>query len=229
MIEIRDLVKTFGARMVLRGISLHIEAGEFVGLLGPNGAGKTTLMNIIATLSRPDVGSIHIGGLDLTRSGAHIRRYLGYVSHKPLLYEDLTAWQNLQFYARMYDVESAPTRLEEVLTQVGLWPRRHDPVRTFSRGMQQRLALARAILHDPPVLLLDEPDTGLDQEANDLLRRLLESIEVSRRTVLMTTHNLERSVALSNRVLILANGKIRHDLSQSSLSPDAVRAAYRQG
>ncbi|RME70967.1 MAG: heme ABC exporter ATP-binding protein CcmA [Chloroflexi bacterium] len=226
MIEIRNLVKTFGRRVVLRGVNLTIQEGEFVTLMGANGAGKTTLMHIVANLSKPTAGDVFINGFRLADAASQLRRYIGLVSHKTLLYDDLTAAQNLRFYARMYDVPQAEERIETVLRQVGLWGRQHDPVRTYSRGMQQRLAIARAILHNPPILLLDEPDTGLDQHASDMLGKLLHAVGVSQRTILMTTHNLERGLSLGNRVVILAKGKIAYDARREAVSVDELRQQY---
>jgi heme exporter protein A len=145
-----------------------------------------------------------------------------------LLYDDLTANQNLHFYAQMYDVPNASNRIEMVLNQVGLWGRQHDPVRTYSRGMQQRLAIARAILHNPPLLLLDEPDTGLDQHAAEKLNELLSAVGANQRTILMTTHNLERGLSLGNRVVILAKGKIAYDAPRQTVSVAEVREQYYQ-
>lgn len=228
MIEIKKLVKAFGSRVVLRGIDLHIPPGQFVTLMGANGAGKTTLLNIVATLSKLTAGQVIIGGVDVCAQAAYIRRYIGLVSHKTLLYDDLSAEQNLTFYAKMYDVADRERRIETVLQQVGLWGRQKDPVRTYSRGMQQRLAIARAILHDPPILLLDEPDTGLDQHAAGMLSELLAAVDTHRRTVLMTSHNLERSFNLGDRVLILANGKIAYDRERTSVTVDQLRETYYQ-
>ncbi|MFQ5612574.1 MAG: heme ABC exporter ATP-binding protein CcmA [Anaerolineae bacterium] len=226
MIEIHRLVKAFGQRVVLRGVDLHLEPGEFVTLMGANGAGKTTLMHILATLSKATGGVVKFGGVDLAANPAHIRRYIGLVSHKTLLYDDLSALENLRFYARMYDVAHASERIETMLKKVGLWGRQYDPVRTYSRGMQQRLAIARAILHDPPILLLDEPDTGLDQHATSMLGDLLRSVEVNQRTVLMTTHNLERGLELGQRVVILAKGKIRYDARREDIDAATLREEY---
>lgn len=228
MIVVRKLVKAFGSRVVLRGIDLEIQAGQFVTLMGANGAGKTTLLNIIATLSKLTAGQVLIGGVDLSKNAAAIRRYIGFVSHKTLLYDDLSGEQNLTFYARMYDVPEREQRIETVLSQVGLWGRHIDPVRTYSRGMQQRLAIARAILHDPPLLLLDEPDTGLDQHASGMLGDLLKAVDAERRTVIMTSHNLERSLRLGDRVLILAKGKIAFDGERSRISVEQLRDTYYQ-
>lgn len=226
MIEIQKLVKTFGHRVVLRGIDLTIGDGDFVTLLGANGAGKTTLLHIVATLSKPTHGDVLINGHRLVNSASELRRFIGLVSHRPLLYEDLTALQNLTFYARMYDLVEAEQRIETVLRQVGLFERRTDPVRTYSRGMQQRLAIARAILHNPPILLLDEPDTGLDQHAADMLGQLLRAVGIEQRTILMTTHNLERGLSLGNRVVILAKGKIVYDVTRQDVDVDQLREQY---
>ena len=228
MIKVRNLVKAFGTRVVLRNISFDIEPGEFITLLGVNGAGKTTLMSIVATLSKPTAGKIFIGDMDTQQHAAYIRRYIGLVSHKTLLYDDLSGEQNLRFYARMYDVEHPVERIEMVLRQVGLWGRQKDPVRTYSRGMQQRLAIARAILHNPPILLLDEPDTGLDQGAASMLGELLAAVGTAQRTVLMTTHNLERGLSLGNRVLMLSDGKIAVDMPREDVSIEALAHYYQQ-
>jgi heme exporter protein A len=226
MIKIHKLVKTFGHRVVLRGVDLTINESDFVTLLGANGAGKTTLLQLIANLSKPTAGDIFINGYRLASAANQLRRFIGLVSHKTLLYDDLTAEQNLRFYARMYDVPDAKNRIETVLNQVGLWGRQHDPVRTYSRGMQQRLAIARAILPNPPILLLDEPDTGLDQHAADMLGHLLSAVGAKQRTILMTTHNLERGLSLGNRVTILAKGKIVYDAARQDVSTAELREQY---
>jgi heme exporter protein A len=228
MIQIQKLVKTFGQRVVLRGVNLTIDEGDFVTLMGANGAGKTTLMHIVASLSKPTAGDVFINGYRLTDSASQLRRFIGLVSHKTLLYDNLTADQNLRFYARMYDVADPSERVETVLKQVGLWGRQHDPVRTYSRGMQQRLAIARSILHNPPILLLDEPDTGLDQHASDMLGSLLNAVGAHQRTILMTTHNLERGLALGNRVVILAKGKIVCDTPRQEVGVEELRRLYYQ-
>ncbi|MBN1220322.1 MAG: heme ABC exporter ATP-binding protein CcmA [Anaerolineae bacterium] len=228
MIEIRNLVKTFGHRVVLRGIELSINEGDFVTLLGANGAGKTTLLHLVASLSKPTAGDIFINGYRLADAASQLRRFIGLVSHKTLLYNDLTAEQNLRFYARMYDVPDVTHRIETVLNQVGLGGRQHDPVRTYSRGMQQRLAIARAILPNPPILLLDEPDTGLDQHAADRLGELLHAVEVNQRTILMTTHNLARGLSMGKRVAILAKGKIVYNVQRQAVSADELRKQYYQ-
>jgi heme exporter protein A len=228
MIELRQVVKTFGSRTVLRGLNLTINQGDFVTLLGANGAGKTTLLHLVAGLSKPTLGDVLINGYPMAQASSELRRFIGLVSHKTLLYDDLSAEQNLRFYARMYDLPQAAARIEEVLTQVRLWSRRSDPVRTYSRGMQQRLAIARAILHNPPILLLDEPDTGLDQHSATMLTDLLTAVGLHQRTILMTTHNLERGLSLGNRMVILTKGKIGYDAPRRDITLAEAQAQYYQ-
>ncbi len=228
MIEIRKLVKTFGHRPVLRGIDLQINQGDFVTLMGANGAGKTTLLHILASLSKPTAGEVLINGYQMADASTELRRFIGVVSHKTLLYGDLTGEQNLRFYAKMYDIVNVEQRIPLLLQQVGLGRRGADSVRTYSRGMQQRLAIARAILHNPPILLLDEPDTGLDQHAADRLIELLGAVDISQRTIVMTTHNFERGLSLGNRVVILAKGKIVYDTPRADVAVDDLREQYYQ-
>jgi heme exporter protein A len=226
MIEIRGLVKSFGHKAVLKGIDLEVVDGQFLTLVGPNGAGKTTLIRILATLSKATSGTVWMDGFDLADASVDIRRHIGLVSHQTLLYGDLTPDENLRFYGRMYDVPALEERIGAVLWQVGLEGRRHDPVRTFSRGMQQRLAIARAILHRPSVLLLDEPDTGLDQHAAEMLHELLATVGTQGRTVLMTTHSLERGLSMGDRVAILAGGRIAYGADKSALDVEGFREVY---
>ncbi|MCZ2095748.1 MAG: heme ABC exporter ATP-binding protein CcmA [Chloroflexota bacterium] len=228
MITVRDLTKVFGINPVLRGLDLSVGRGEFVTLLGPNGSGKSTLLRILGALSRPTSGTVRIGGWELPREADFVRRQLGIVSHLPLLYDTLTAEENLYFFARLYDLpaEQRAERVRAVLTRVGLWRRARDIVRTYSRGMLQRLAIARAILHDPAVLLLDEPYTGLDQDAAALLDDLLREVAVSGRTVLMTTHDLRRGHALADRVVILSRGKIAFDQPSHAIDSAALPGLY---
>ncbi len=228
MIKVVNLVKSFGTQTALRGISLTLPEGEFLTLFGPNGAGKTTLIRILAGISRPTAGQVLLRGMELTPAWAEARRHIGLVSHHSYLYPDLTAEENLRFYGRMYDVPDLPTRIHELVESVGLLRRLHDPVRTFSRGMQQRLSIARALLHDPLLLLLDEPYTGLDQAASDSLRDVLATAVDAGRTVLMTTHNLERGLALCDRSIIMTGGRIVFDNPRSALSADEWREAYQQ-
>ncbi|MGD1994320.1 MAG: heme ABC exporter ATP-binding protein CcmA [Anaerolineae bacterium] len=225
-IEARNLTKSFGPRNALAGIDLVVDPGDFVTLVGPNGAGKTTLLRILAMLARPTAGTLRIAGLDPAKSGGQARRQIGFLSHRTLLYNDLTAEQNLSFYARMYELESAPTRVDELLERVGLSARRHDLVGTFSRGMQQRLAVARAVLHHPPVLMLDEPYTGLDPTAGQQLTDLLAEMTDEGRTILLTTHNLARGLEVGRRVIVLARGQIVYDAPREKIEPSSFPELY---
>jgi heme exporter protein A len=228
MIEVRKLVKRFGLKNVLRGLDFHVEPGEFVALLGPNGAGKTTFLRILASLSRPTLGEVQIAGYRLPAQAALVRRRLGVVSHLPLLYGDLTAEENLRFYGRMYAVERLDLRISEVLDLVGLSARRRDLVRTFSRGMQQRLAIGRAVLHGPEVMLFDEPHTGLDQDASAMLDKVLRDVAAMGRTVVMTSHDLARAADLASRFDVLSRGVIAASIQRRDILPDSLLAFYRQ-
>jgi heme exporter protein A len=227
MIAVRKLVKRFGLKTVLRGLDFQVEAGEFVALLGPNGAGKTTFLRILASLSRPSLGDVRIAGYNLPAQASAVRRRLGVVSHLPLLYGDLTAEENLQFYGRMYGVANLERRVREVLELVGLAARRRDLVRTFSRGMQQRLAIGRAVLHDPEVMLFDEPHTGLDQDASAMLDGVLREVAARGRTVVMTSHDLARAADLASRYDVLSRGTITASVRRSEIQPDGLLAFYR--
>jgi heme exporter protein A len=211
MIVIKGLMKQYGLNPVLRGINLHVKSGEFVTLVGPNGAGKSTLMRIVATLLRPDAGEVEIGGWPLASHAHKVRRHIGLVSHQSLLYQDMTAAENLTFFARLYGLDNGDERVQQALKLVGLRARQRDPVSSFSRGMTQRLTIARATLHEPDVLLLDEPYTGLDQEAVALLDQLLLQEKAEGRTILMITHDLTHSLNVSDRILFLHNGRIVHE------------------
>jgi heme exporter protein A len=228
MIEVKKLVKRFGLKTVLRGLDFNVQPGEFVALLGPNGAGKTTFLRILASLSRPSLGEVRVAGYALPGQAAQVRARLGVVSHTPLLYEDLTAEENLRFYARMYGIAQNAARITEVLNLVGLEHRRRDLVRTFSRGMQQRLAIGRAVIHDPDVMLFDEPYTGLDQDASEMLDEVLRSVAAKGRTVVMTSHDLARAEDLATRFDILSRGVIATSACHADLANTNLLAFYKQ-
>jgi heme exporter protein A len=228
MIEVKKLVKRFGLKTILRGLDFSVEPGEFVALLGPNGAGKTTFLRILASLSRPSLGNVKVAGYQLPNEAAQVRAKLGVVSHLPLLYPDLTAEENLQFYARMYGIINYQARITEVLEMVGLESRRRDLVRTFSRGMQQRLAIGRAVIHDPEVMLFDEPYTGLDQDASEMLDEVLRSVAAKGRTVVMTSHDLARAEDLATRFDILSRGVITASATQKQLKKTNLLGFYKQ-
>jgi heme exporter protein A len=228
MILVNKLVKRFGLKTVLRGVDFEVQPGEFVALLGPNGAGKTTFLRILASLSRPSLGEVQIAGYKLPQQAARVRARLGVVSHLPLLYGDLSAEENLRFYARLYGFTNYQSRITEILEMVGLDTRRRDLVRTFSRGMQQRLAIGRAIFHDPDVMLFDEPYTGLDQDASSMLDNVLKVVAAQGRTVVMTSHDLSHAEKLATRFDILSRGVIAASATQRQLKKTNLLTFYKQ-
>ena len=228
MITVKKLVKRFGLKTVLRGMDFEVKPGEFVALLGPNGAGKTTFLRILASLSRPSLGEVNIAGFKLPNEAAQVRARLGVVSHLPLLYGDLTAEENLRFYARMYGITNAQLRITEVLRMIGLENRRRDLVRTYSRGMQQRLAIGRAVLHDPEIMLFDEPYTGLDQDASSMLDDVLKTVAAQGRTVVMTSHDLARAEELATRFDILSRGVIADSATRRQVKKTNLLEFYKQ-
>lgn len=228
MITVKKLVKRFGLKAILRGVDFDVQLGEFVALLGPNGAGKTTFLRILASLSRPSLGEVNVAGFRLPNEAAAVRSRLGVVSHLPLLYGDLSAEENLRFYGRMYGIPGLEGRITEVLEMVGLDHRRRDLVRTFSRGMQQRLAIGRAVLHDPDVMLFDEPYTGLDQDASSMLDEVLKTVAARGRTVVMTSHDLARAEDLATRFDILSRGVIGASTTRADLQGSNLLTFYKE-
>ncbi len=225
-IKAEGLTKSFGPVEALRGIDLSVEKGEFYTLFGPNGAGKTTFIKILSTLAKPSSGKLTIAGHDAVKDPDGVRGVTGVVSHDPFLYENLSAFENIKFFGTMYGVHDADGRAAEVIDRVGLGKRMHDLVRNFSRGMKQRLAVARAIVHDPGILLLDEPYTGLDQHGARVFGEMLSMLKSDRRTILMTTHNLEEGLDRSDRVGILAGGRMVYESRREGLDREAFREIY---
>lgn len=212
LIRCEGVEKRFGHKRVLRDISFAVAAGEVFSLVGANGSGKTTLLRIVSALDRPDEGEVWLGPVPLSSAAVEIRRYVGVVAHAPLLYDRLTGSENLTFYAGMYDLENPQKRIEQLLQSLDLWRWRDDAVRTYSRGMSQRLAIARALLHDPPVVVFDEPDTGLDRESIELLTELVAQLRSRGRAILATTHSIENAQEWGDRVFELRSGHL-HQIS----------------
>ena len=227
-VEVQELAKFFGNHIALGGIDLEVRAGESVVIFGPNGAGKTTLIKVLATIMKPFSGRVMIDGLNLSNNAEEVRRRIGLVTHQTFLYSNLTAYENLEFYSRMYDVPRRKERIHEAVAMVGMTARLRDRVGTLSRGMQQRLSIARSILHNPAIMLLDEPETGLDQQAVAMLWETLRAEGEERRTVILTTHNLERGLELGDRLLILDKGVVVFQQSKQTLDLADLREAYRQ-
>lgn len=219
LLEATALVRRFGGVRALGGVSLAVAPGELVLLLGPNGAGKTTLLRTIAGLARPSGGRVTVAGRDVHRE-PEARAALGFLSHNALLYDDLTPRENLRFAATLHGLDDAERRIDGALAAAALVERADRPVRGFSRGMLQRLALARALLPDPPLLLLDEPFTGLDFPSAETLRRRLAAERAAGRALVCVTHGPEELWALATRVVVLVSGTVRLDLPR----PDDLTA-----
>lgn len=216
LLAVENVSKAFGARWALRGITFQLMPGEIVALVGPNGAGKTTLLRILATLTRPNTGRVRLGNVMVLEQPNIARTQIGFVGHQTFLYDDLTAVENLRFYARLYDLPQSEQCIRAVTTRLGIQARLNDVTRTLSRGLQQRVTLARALLHTPRVLLLDEPYTGLDQTAADELNQILIETKRAGGAVLFSTHDLERGLALCDRALIVHAGRLLHDLPRAA-------------
>lgn len=227
-LEIKGLKKSFNLKPVLRSVDLFLDQGECMALLGANGSGKTTLLRILAGLTKPDTGTVCLGGWDIERDAQQVRRLVGFVTHQPYLYDELTALENLLFFGRMYAVKRPRERAAELLQRVGLAKRAGERAGALSRGQAQRLALARALLHSPQLLLLDEPDTGLDEEGNELLETLLQEHIERGGTTLFTTHNLERALKLSDRIGMLGGGRVVYQQETGGLELGGVRQAYQE-
>jgi heme exporter protein A len=225
-LEISGLKKSFGLKPVLRGIDLSLDAGKRMALLGANGAGKTTLLRILAGVTKASAGSVHIGGLEMRYAAQQIQRRVGFVAHSPYLYDELTALENLLFYGRMYGVSSPTERATALLERVGLARKARERAGTLSRGQAQRLALARALLHTPELLLLDEPDTGLDAEGNELLATLLAEHSEQGGTLVFATHHIESALEQSDYVVMLSKGRVAYAQEIASTEPAGVRQAY---
>lgn len=205
-ITLDRVTKAFLSRKAVDGLSLEVEEGAFVSIFGPNGAGKTTLLRLIATLTAPIAGTITLCGVDTREDPDTARSLIGLISHNAMVYPDLTAQENLEFFARLYGVPDPSACALELLDAVGLKNRRFDTPRTFSRGMTQRLAIARALVNDPRIVLLDEPYSGLDPHAVEVFDRLIGEVREGR-TFVMVSHDLEKGLSLATHVLIMAKGR----------------------
>ena len=227
-VQLEALSKSFGTATALGGVDLDVPAAEFLTVFGPNGAGKTTMMRIVATLARPTSGTVRIHGHDIVSAPAEIRRRVGLVTHRSLLYASLSAYENVSFFARMFGVDDAGERARRILVDLGLEHRMHDAVRTYSRGMEQRCAIARALVHEPDVLLLDEPFSGLDPDAAARLRELLAERSRGERTIILTSHDLAHGADLADRIAILARGRVAFDAPVSDVPPGSITEIYRE-
>ncbi len=228
MIEMHSLKKDYGFKPVLRRIDLVLPQGERMALIGSNGAGKTTLLRILAGLQKTTTGRVIIGGLDSEHHAQDIRRLVGFVAHQPYIYEELSALENLLFFGRLYNVAHVRERARNLLARVGLERRAHERASTFSRGQLQRLAWARALLHEPPLLLLDEPETGLDQQGITLMDALLTEHTAQGGSTFFTTHTLERAWQMSDHIVLLSGGRIVSQLERASVTLEELQRRYAE-
>lgn len=228
MIETKGLIKTIGDKMILRGVNFTVKKGETVAILGPNGAGKSTVLKILGGLMKASSGEITIDGLDFKKNIHEIKRKIGFLAHNSFLYDHLTPLENLKYYGKLYGVNDVEKRAEQLIKEVGLSFFTHEPVRSFSRGMIQRIAIARAIIHQPEILLFDEPHTGLDQQAIKLLNDVILRMKQEGATILMVTHDFQQAIETCDRFLIIKNGKIVDDLQNVEKNLTMITEKYME-
>ena len=224
VVRAAGLSKVIDERPVLHDIDLVVEPGQSVALLGANGAGKSTLLKVLATLAPPSSGTLNLFGVPTTKDAAALRARIGLIGHQSMLYRDLSARQNLEFFGRLYDVAEPRTRAEELLAAIGLLDRADDPVKTFSRGMAQRVAIARAIVHDPQLLLADEPFDGLDAPSTAVLEQILADLHESGKTLILANHDITQSLRLTDRTVVLRTGEVAINERSRDLHSAAVLA-----
>ncbi|MBT2698276.1 ABC transporter ATP-binding protein [Bacillus sp. ISL-40] len=228
MIEIKKLTKQADNKLILRGVDLSIKKGETVAILGPNGAGKSTLLKVLATLIKPTSGSILVNNMDLKKNHIEIKKIMGYLPHSSLLYDHYTPLENIVFFGNIYGVKNVEQRAIALVKEVGLSFFLNEPVKNFSRGMIQRIAIARAIVHEPEILLLDEPHTGLDQGAITILNNVILSMKAKGTTTLMVTHDFKQAAEICDRIIIVKNGKIVDDFRIENQNLGFVSEKYEQ-
>ena len=221
------LGKIIDDHVILRDLSFEIPSGSYVALLGANGAGKTTLLKLLSTLIAPSAGQLMMFGQRVGREASGLRARLGLIGHNTMLYQDLSARENLVFFGRLYGLADPQARADELLEYVGLSARGDDSVKTFSRGMAQRAGIARALVHDPELLLADEPFAGLDAPSRQMLEQMLERLHQQGRTIVLASHDIERSLQLAQRVIVLRNGSLVIDRSATELDAQTVLQEVR--
>ncbi|MEP6905681.1 MAG: heme ABC exporter ATP-binding protein CcmA [Gemmatimonadales bacterium] len=227
VVEAESLIRAFGDRRAVDGVSLHVHSGETLALFGPNGAGKTTLLRLLGGLLKPGGGSARVGG-ETVPGGASVRRQVGLVSHRTLLYDALTARENVEFFARLYHVTSPREAATRALERMKIADRADTPVRALSRGMKQRVSVARATVHDPTVILADEPFTGLDASGARALSALLGDLRESGAAVVLVTHNIEEGLSLATHAAIMHRGRLVRTDARSEIDSAEYAASYRE-
>lgn len=226
-LEVKKLTKVFGDRKALDNVSFSLPQGAFLSIFGPNGAGKTTMLRMLSTLARSTSGAIRVMGLDAKEDPDKVRDHIGLISHNSMLYPDLTAMENMMFVARLYGIINPEARVRELLRAVELDHRRFDMVRTFSRGMTQRLSIARALINDPDVVFLDEPYAGLDPHAVEIFDELIGGLR-EERTFVMVSHDLQKGFSACTHAMMLARGRVMVCAPKDELDFDEFKGLYRE-
>jgi ABC-type multidrug transport system ATPase subunit len=225
-IKAQGLTKTFGERRALDNIELGVKAGQVLAVLGHNGAGKTTLIKILATIMKPSSGALKFGGMAVKDSAAEIRHLVGVATHESFLYNDLTVYENLAFYCQMYNIKEAKERIHELMAKTGMTPHLYERAGYLSHGMQQRVSVARSLLHRPRILLADEPNSGLDPQAVELVWHTMMNDESTKRTIVFTTTEPEVGLKFGERIIILNEGRIIYDELKSDLDRQLLQQTY---
>ncbi len=228
LLQATQITKRYGHRMILKGVDVDVQPGEAVAIFGPNGAGKTTLIKILSTLVKPTSGSLQIKGVDAFAHPLRVRPSLGLVVHEALAYLELSPYENLKFFGRLYGVDSLEERIAEVLADVGLTPFAHEPVKIFSRGMTQRFMIAKALLHDPLLLLFDEPFSGLDVAAKQFVLRLINQARERGKGIILTTHETELGYHAGSRFLFLLNGRMETVAEKGTIELEELCRQYEE-
>ncbi len=226
LLQASQITKRFGHRTVLNGLDLNVQPGEVVTIFGPNGAGKTTLIQILSTLIKPTSGTLQIGGVDALAEALRVRPSLGLVVHEPLAYLELSPYENLRFFGRLYRLDRLEQRIADLLDEVQLTPYAHEPVKIFSRGMIQRFMIAKALIHDPTVLLFDEPFSGLDLAAQQLVLKRIDQERAHGKGIILTTHNTELGYHTGSRFHFLLNGQIETVAEKEDIGLEALSREY---
>lgn len=230
VISARGIAKNFGAHVALKNIDLELGKGQSLVIIGPNGAGKTTLLKVLSGTIAPTQGTLLIQGVDIKKDPMAVRKMIGVISHETYLYDELTARENLEFFGKMYGIQKdvLEKRIDELLLMTGLDERADDRAGSFSRGMKQRLSIIRSLLHRPAILLMDEPYTGLDQQAADAFEAVLRLLDTDMTTKIMVSHDTERAFEMSDRIIIMDKGRMVHDAMKAEIAnAEGLRCIYR--
>jgi heme exporter protein A len=227
VVDVHELTRSFGRRRALAGVSFTLHAGECLALFGPNGAGKTTLLRVLAGLLSPTSGSANVSGIELPGDAA-VRGKVGLISHHTMLYEALTARENVSFAARLYGSEDVREAVDDSLRRMSMLERADAPVRSLSRGMQQRVSIARAMVHGPQLVLADEPYSGLDESGARALTELLQDLRSSGTAIIIVTHNLPEGLALASSVAVMARGRFARYDHRSNVDVATYARLYRE-